>query len=49
MAERAATMTLGWGRSFDPDEVLPEFLEKTEFENYEFLFNFGFSATYYVY
>lgn len=39
----------GWGRSFNPDEVLPELLEKTEFENYEFLFNFGFSATYYVY
>lgn len=39
----------GWGRSFDPEEVIPEFLEQTEFENYEFLFNCGFSATYYVY
>lgn len=39
----------GWGKSFDPEEVIPEFLEQTEFENYEFLFNCGFSATYYIY
>lgn len=39
----------GWGRSFDPEEVIPEFLEKTEFEHYEYLFGCGFSAAYYIY
>lgn len=37
-----------WSSGLKPDEMLPEFIENTEFNNYELLYAYGLSQTYLV-